>query len=182
MDSQRIVIVGKPGSGKTTLSRQLAQILSLQPVELDAIHWQPNWTPLDEANMLERVGEALPVDGHWVADGNYKMVRETVWGRADTFIWLDFGIIFTLSRLFRRTFGRVFFRKHLWNGNQEKLAHLLIPDKDENIFLFAIASHKRQREQYSLALRDERYGHLRVLRFRKASELDAWVESLTRSR
>jgi adenylate kinase family enzyme len=182
MDYQRIAIVGKSGSGKTTLGRQLAEILSLKHVELDAIHWQPNWVQLEKPKMWERVDDALPVDGHWVADGNYSVVREIVWGRADTLIWLDYGLLFTLWRLFRRTFGRLVLQKRLWNGNRETLANQLTLDTTNNLFLFAIGSHSRHREQFPLALKEERYSHLRVLRFRKSSEVEEWVKSLTRSR
>lgn len=46
---QRISVVGTSGSGKTTLARQISQRLSIPHVELDALHWEPNWTeaPLD---------------------------------------------------------------------------------------------------------------------------------------
>lgn len=182
MSFQRIVIVGKPGAGKTTLSQQLASILSLEHVEIDAIHWQPNWVSLSAPKMVERVGEALPADGHWVADGNYKVVREIAWGRADTLIWLDYGLLFTLWRLFWRTFARVVFQRQLWNGNRERVGNHFTMDWDENLFLFMIGSHSRQRRDFPLALQDERYSHLRVLRFRKASDLEAWVKSLDHSR
>ncbi|PVH98964.1 hypothetical protein DM02DRAFT_615426 [Periconia macrospinosa] len=182
MDYQRIVIVGKPGSGKTTLSRQLAEILSLKPVEIDAIHWQPDWTQLDAPMMRQRVGDALPVDGHWVADGNYKEVRDIAWGRADTLIWLDYGLLFTLWRLFWRTLGRIVFRKTLWNGNKEVLTNHLSLDRDKNIFLYMIGTHSRQRKQFPADLKEPQYSHLRVLRFRTASELDSWVHDLTRLR
>ncbi|WP_155762189.1 AAA family ATPase [Bacillus safensis] len=41
--SQRIWIVGPPGSGKTTLAHQLKQELALPHYELDALFWQANW-------------------------------------------------------------------------------------------------------------------------------------------
>ena len=181
MAYQRIVIVGKAGAGKTTLGNQLAEILSLQPVELDAINWQPNWVELENDKMRERVGNAVPADGRWVADGNYSVVRDIVWGRADTLIWLDYGLLFTLWRLFRRTFWRIFLQKRLWNGNQERLTNHLTLDTTNNLFLFTIGSHSRHRKTYPVFLKEERYSHLRVLRFQKSSEVEEWVKSLTRS-
>src|SRR5277367_5340256 len=93
MALDRIVIVGKSGAGKTTLATQLADRLSLTNVELDRISWQANWVNLPKHEMRERVDEALAVAGHWIADGNYiRSVRDIVWVRADTLIWLDYSL------------------------------------------------------------------------------------------
>lgn len=56
---QRISIVGTSGSGKTTLARTLAQQLQFPHIELDALHWQPNWTELPDVLFRERVAQAL---------------------------------------------------------------------------------------------------------------------------
>src|SRR5436305_799712 len=42
--AQRLVVVGTSGSGKTTLAREIARRRALPHVELDALHWGPNWT------------------------------------------------------------------------------------------------------------------------------------------
>ena len=46
-EMQRIVVVGTCGSGKTTLAAQLAQRSAVPHVELDALHWGPNWAPVE---------------------------------------------------------------------------------------------------------------------------------------
>ena len=126
MTLERIVIVGKCGAGKTTLATQLADRLNLTNVELDAINWQPNWISLPKREMRKRVDEALPVAGYWIADGNYiRVVRDIVWGRADTLIWLDYSLPVTYRRLLPRIIGRIVKLKELWNGNRETLRHHL---------------------------------------------------------
>jgi adenylate kinase family enzyme len=92
MTLERIVIVGKPGAGKTTLAAQLASRLSLRNIELDGISWQANWVQLPKNDMRERVSEAITVTGDWVLDGNYHSVHDIVWARADTLIWLDYPL------------------------------------------------------------------------------------------
>ena len=46
----------------------------------------------------------------WVADGNYSKVRDLVWARADTVVWLDYPLPVVVARLVRRTLTR------MWRG------------------------------------------------------------------
>src|SRR5579871_6058918 len=89
--AHRIVVVGSTGSGKTTLARHLACRLHLAHVELDALHWDANWVPAPTPIFRERVDAALSGPA-WAVDGNYSKVRDIVWPRADTVIWLDYPL------------------------------------------------------------------------------------------
>ena len=44
---------------KTMLAKQIAQQLQLPHVELDALHWEPNWTAAETNVFRERVERAL---------------------------------------------------------------------------------------------------------------------------
>ena len=87
----RFSIVGTAGSGKTTLARRLAQRLGVPHVELDAIHWGPNWQPAEPDDFRQRARAALRGDA-WTTDGNYRSVRDIVWGRAQAVVWLDYSL------------------------------------------------------------------------------------------
>jgi len=56
---RRVVVLGSSGSGKTTLARELARRLNVRHVELDAIHWKPNWTSTPREKLIEEVRAAL---------------------------------------------------------------------------------------------------------------------------
>lgn len=77
---RRIVVVGTTGSGKSTLARTLAQRLNVPHVELDALHWEPNWRQAAPPVFRERTAHALAGEG-WVVDGNYSVVRDLTWSR-----------------------------------------------------------------------------------------------------
>ncbi|MBN1963509.1 MAG: AAA family ATPase, partial [Anaerolineae bacterium] len=93
-------MVGTTGSGKTTLARQLADHLGCPHVEMDALHWTPDWTP--SAVFQAEVAAALS-GACWVTDGNYGAVRDLIWQQADTLVWLDYPLPVVMWRLWQRS-------------------------------------------------------------------------------
>src|SRR3990172_12508187 len=79
----RILILGRTGSGKTTLARELAAALGVPHVELDALYFGPNFSTVPLPILRERTSAAIAGD-RWVTDGNKSAVRDLVWPRADT--------------------------------------------------------------------------------------------------
>ncbi|HSK24804.1 MAG TPA: hypothetical protein VK906_16590 [Egicoccus sp.] len=144
---QRVAIVGNAGSGKSTLARQLAAGLGLVHVELDAIFHQPGWTPLPEDVFRDRVAP-LVADDRWVTDGNYGAVRDLVWARADTIVWLDLPRHVVTPRIVRRSLLRAVRRQELWNGNREQWRNLLSVDPERNIVLWSVTRHGEHRRKY----------------------------------
>jgi adenylate kinase family enzyme len=174
MIMQRIAIVGTTGSGKTTLARRTAELLGVPHVELDAINWRENWTEAPREEMTARVAEIVKSDG-WVIEGGYSFVREMIWSRADTVIWLDYPFPVVFGRLFRRTMRRNITRERLWAGNQESMTRTLSRD---SILVWCIRTHWRRHRQFTeLVVRPE-YAHLNVHRFRHPSEADAFIACL----
>jgi len=90
-------VVGTSCSGKTSLARAIASRLDLPHVELDALFWGPNWTPVPDDTFRARVADAVAGD-QWVIDGGYSTIRSLIWERADTVVWLDYPMHLVLGR------------------------------------------------------------------------------------
>ncbi len=173
---RRIAIVGTTGSGKSTLAAQLARKLLLPTIELDALYWMPNWQPALPELFRHRVDVATMADT-WIIAGNYSQVRDLVWARADTLIWLDFPLPTTLWRLLRRTVWRIARREDLWNtGNRESLRMAFF--SRDSILLWALKTNRRNRERFAADITDSRYGALDVQVFRSPGELRRWLRNL----
>ncbi|HEX9239346.1 MAG TPA: hypothetical protein VF910_01650, partial [Candidatus Bathyarchaeia archaeon] len=52
---QRISVVGTIGAGKTTFARKTSKLLDAPHIELDALHWEPNWIEAPNDLFRERV-------------------------------------------------------------------------------------------------------------------------------
>ena len=98
---RRVSVVGNSGSGKSTLASALAEHLEVPWIELDSIYHQPGWIPLPAPDFRARV-EAAAAGDAWVIDGNYTAVRDLVWARADTVVWLDLRLVDTVGHFHSR--------------------------------------------------------------------------------
>jgi adenylate kinase family enzyme len=160
---RRISVIGTSGSGKSTLASSLAAVLGADFLELDSVYHQADWVPLPTEEFRRRV--ALVVAGErWVIDGNYSKVRDLVWGRADTVVWLDLPRRTVMRRIIRRSFRRVASRVELWNGNREHWGNLFTLDKEESVISWAWQTHAANRVKYEAAMADPGNGHLHFVR------------------
>jgi adenylate kinase family enzyme len=178
MKARRIAVVGNSGSGKTTLAREIASRLGCDHIELDSIHHLPNWTPIDRDEMRAVVADRIKADT-WVVDGNYQsVVQDIVLPEADAVAWLDLPRRIVISRIVRRTLGRMALRRELWNGNRERFRNLFAADPRENIVLWSITHHNEYRRQYENAMTDSAYRHLQWFRFTANRQVREWLETL----
>ena len=156
-------MVGTSGAGKSTFASALARILGASWLELDSVYHQPGWEPLPAAEYRSRVAAAA--DGErWVIDGNYSTVRDIVWARADTVVFLDLPRRTVMRRIIVRTLRRVAGRVELWNGNRERWRNFFTLDKEESVIVWAWQTHARNRARYTAAAADPAFAHLRFVR------------------
>ena len=172
---QRIAVVGTTGSGKTTLAIRLAEALGLPHVELDELHWGPDWAPAPRDAFRECTSEVLggPV---WVVDGNYSKVWDIIWGRADTVVWLDYPLLIVMGRLIWRTLKRSITREELWAGNRERFSTHLF--SDDSLFLYALRNYRRRRREYPEMLARPEYAHIGLVHLRRPHAARHWLDSL----
>ena len=87
---ERILIIGCPGSGKTTLARALGEKLNLTVVHLDRLWWKKGWENVSIEEFDARLDKALDLDS-WIIDGNYDRTMDARMEKCDTIIYLDYS-------------------------------------------------------------------------------------------
>lgn len=172
---QRISIVGTSGSGKTTLAQKIAKTYELPYVELDQLQWEPNWTAVPVGVFQERVKGALTGD-RWVVDGNYSKVRDIVWSRADTVIWLNYPFHVVFGRSLRRAISRIVTQEECCNGNHESLRKTFF-DRD-SILWWMITTYSKNQRKYPPLFQQPEYQHLKILQFQSPHLAENWLSQL----
>lgn len=172
----RVNVIGTSGSGKTTFGRQLAEILEIPFIEMDAIFWGPNWQPMADKDLLSRLAEALDGD-HWVLDGNYSRTTPLKWSRVEIVIWIDFSFPRTLCQAICRAVQRLVSQEELWpgTGNREKLSMLF---SKESIVLWTITTYNRRRKQIINRMDAPEYQHIKFHHLRSPAETAAYLDAV----
>jgi len=85
---QRILVIGSPGAGKSTLASRIAGRLGLPVIHLDREYFGPGWAVPGKEEWRERV-RALAAKPAWVMDGNYASTFDIRVPRATVIVFLD---------------------------------------------------------------------------------------------
>ena len=172
-----ISVVGSTGSGKTTVAAAIGEALDVPVVELDAIHWGPDWTPVDRDEIRRQVSEIV-ADGAWVIDGNYRgMAQDLVWAAADTIVWLDLPFHTNAWQLMRRTLRRSIRRERLWSDNRESLWKAVF--SRDSILRWLVRTHRKNRKRYLQDMTSAERSRPVWVRLRTRTEVDSWLAGLS---
>lgn len=98
---KKIMIIGSPGTGKSTLGRQLEDTLSIKLYHLDKLFWKPHWemsTKHEQQTILSDIVEKES----WIIDGNYSSTLDIRMKQADTIIYLKKARLVCLYQVLKR--------------------------------------------------------------------------------
>jgi adenylate kinase family enzyme len=168
----RINIIGPPGSGKTTLARELASIYNLPIINMDKIAHTKKYNPLhDKPAFMTKIKTECKKD-KWIMEGVYKSTLEYRMPRADMTIYLDFPKTIYVYRVLKR---RVQYRN--------KVRPEMPSDWKERIepafFKYVLSFHKLQKPSYDEEL--SRHDG-RVITFKKPSDVKKFTAQLVELR
>ena len=86
---EKVIIIGCPGSGKSTFGRKLKHITGLPLYHLDMMFWNEDKTTVSKEIFIERLHEVMS-NPKWIIDGNYGSSMEMRIKECDTVFFLDY--------------------------------------------------------------------------------------------
>lgn len=161
---KRVVVIGCPGAGKTTFSRQLADVTKLPLIHLDFYYHDAKFDYENDKDAWRELVKSLVDKNEWIIEGNYKSTFELRFPRADTIIYFDYPRRISVWRTLKR---RVQYRntlrlempagwkekispkfmKFVWNFNKTErpmIYELIQRQKDKNIVILKSAAETRK--------------------------------------
>lgn len=92
----KVIVIGSPGSGKSTFARKLRDATKLPLYYLDLLWHRPDRTNLSQDEFDAGLKEILEQD-RWIIDGNYQRTLEPRFKACDTVFLLDYPLEVCLS-------------------------------------------------------------------------------------
>lgn len=162
---KKIMIIGCPGSGKSTFSRVLHQITGIPLFHLDMMYWNSDRTTVEKAVFRKRLSDAIQ-QNEWIIDGNYGSTIELRLQACDTVIFLDYPLEICLDGVRERR-GKV--RSDMpWIENE---------DEEDTEFIEFIKSYNSQSKPQIMDLL-KLYSDKNIFIFNNRTEADEFLTNL----
>lgn len=161
---ERILVVGSPGSGKSTFSRALGELTGLPLIYLDRLFWNADKTTVENKVFDQRLEEAMASTPKWIMDGNYSRTLARRLACCDRVFFLDYPVEVCLESVQARR-GTV--RPDMpW-----------VETEEDPEFMDYIRTFPQQQRPKILALR-EKYGEKPWVVLHSGGQMDAYLRGL----
>jgi adenylate kinase family enzyme len=101
----KVMIFGRPGSGKSTFALHLSKATDLPLYHLDKYFYEANWV---ERNYHEFLSDqkSLVNQERWIIDGNNTKSLEMRYAKADLVLYFNYPRVACYWRIFKRLFSK----------------------------------------------------------------------------
>lgn len=171
----RILVIGCPGAGKTTLSIELHKRLGLPLVHLDDEYWLADWQRPLPKQWLRQLKSRLK-QPNWIMDGHYQRSLALRLKYATHVIYLDYPTYLCLYRALKRGLERRFISDHsLPAGVRQALQkqQLAIPWSFIRLILFFRWAQRQQIFQHL------EHAELPLFHLTSPNKLDGLIKKVT---
>ena len=164
---KRIMVIGCPGSGKSTFSRELHSITGIPLFHLDMMNWNADRTTVDKAIFWERLSDTIK-KSEWIIDGNYGSTIELRLKECDTVIFLDYPLEICLEGIKERR-----------GKERTDMPWVEAEDEEDAEFIEFIKNYNSQSRPQVMELLDK-YSDKKIIIFRNRDEANEFLKQMER--
>ena len=161
---KKVIVIGCPGSGKSTFSRALHNKIGIPLYYLDMMYWKADKTTVEKSVFLGRLSDVLAKD-EWIIDGNYGSTMELRMASCDTVIFLDYPLDVCLDGIKAR------------RGKPRDDMPWIETEEDAEFIEFVKSYNERQKNQVLELL--EKYSDKNIIVFKTRAQADDFLSEKT---
>lgn len=161
---KKVIVIGCPGSGKSTFSKSLSAVTGLPLYHLDKMYWNADGTTVPKSVFTERLRQVLDKET-WIIDGNYGSTMEPRMQYCDTIIFLDYSTEVCIDGIRER------------KGKPRSDMPCKLLEDDDNEFMEFIRNYNRVSKPKVMKLLDK-YSYKKINIFKNRDEADEYLSSM----
>lgn len=162
---KKVIVIGCPGSGKSTFSRALHDITGLPLYHLDMLYWNADRTTVPKEVFRERLAETIAKD-NWIIDGNYGSTMELRLQACDTVFFLDYPLDVCLDGALSRR-----------GKERNDMPWVEAPDDVDEEFVEFIKNYNSESRPVVMELLNK-YADKEISIFKSRDEADAFLKQM----
>ena len=162
---KKVIIIGCPGSGKSTFAKALHEKTGLPLFHLDLMYWNADKTIVEKPVFRQRLSDAMAGE-EWIIDGNYGSTMELRLQACDTVVFLDYPVEVCLEGVRARR-GKV----------RTDMPWVEAEEEEDTEFLEFIQSYNTESRPVVLELL-KKYEDNEIHIFKNRSDANAFLESV----
>lgn len=168
---KRVLVIGCPGSGKSTFSSKFSKESNIPVIHLDSFYWKPGWVSCTDQEFDEILRDLL-LQETYIMDGNYSRTLEFRTFFADTVFFFDYSRYLCLYRVIKR---RIL--------NHGKTREYMGKDCVETIdykFIKSVWNFKKNQRMQIMNALDKYKGNKDIVIFRKQKEVNNFLKNFSK--
>lgn len=102
-DYKKIIVIGCPGSGKSTFVRKLGEIVQLPIHHMDMMYWNEDCSHISRDELISKLNHVFD-SAEWIIDGNYKHTLEMRMEQCELIYFFDLSTEVCIHGAIHRTY------------------------------------------------------------------------------
>lgn len=160
----KIIVIGCPGSGKSTFSIKLSEMLNYPVLHLDKIYHKDNNNNIGREMLIKKTFEFAENNNAWIIDGNYKGTLDLRIDLCNTIILFNIDRDICLKNV----------RNRADYGNVAMAEKFDITKTDENFVNFIM---EFKDEHYPEILRKAKESNKQLIMFENYEEMNSFLNA-----